>query len=70
MAGPPFAAMAQAFLLAEDFVEAATSDIPGLSADRDQAMTFMARQVMDSFAPSNFPATNPEVLARIAQTGE
>ena len=60
----PFAALAQAFLLAEDYVDHATSDVPGLSADHDKAMTFLARQMMDAVAPSNFLATSPEAIAR------
>lgn len=67
-ASAPYAAMAQAFLLAEDFVDHATSDVPGLSAGHDKAMTFLARQMMDAMAPSNFLATNPEAMARTAET--
>ena len=66
---PPFAAMAQGFLLAEDFWDKATSDVPGLDPARDRAMTFAMRQVLDAFAPSNFVATNPDVLARTIETG-
>ncbi len=65
----PFAAMAQAFLLAEDYVDHATSDVPGLSADHDRAMTFLARQMMDAVAPSNFLATSPEAIARTVEQG-
>jgi len=61
---PPYAAMAQAFLLAEDFVDQATSNVPGLSPAHDRSMTFVMRQIMDMMAPSNFPLTNPEVTGR------
>ena len=64
----PFNAWAQAFLLAEDFFDAATSDVPGLSASHDKAMTFLTRQVLDAFAPGNFLATNPEAIARTVET--
>jgi len=60
----PFAALSQAFLLAEDFVDHATSDIPGLSPEQDRAMTFLARQMMDSVAPPNFLLTNPDAFAQ------
>jgi len=63
----PYAALAQAFLLAEDFVDHATSDVPGLSPDNDAAMTFLARQMMDAVAPSNFLATNPAAMARTVE---
>ncbi|SUZ31119.1 Poly(3-hydroxyalkanoate) polymerase subunit PhaC [Roseibaca ekhonensis] len=65
----PFAALAQGFLLAEDFWDKATTDVPGLDPAHDRAMTFVMRQLLDSVAPSNFVATNPEVLARTVQTG-
>lgn len=65
----PFAAGAQAFLLAEEFCDAATSDVPGLTPAHDAAMTFLVRQMLDAIAPSNFLATNPEALGRTLQTG-
>jgi len=64
----PFAALAQAFLLLEDLVDTATSDVPGFDPAHDRAMTFMARQMMDAFAPSNFLLTNPEAQARLKAT--
>ena len=66
---PPFSALAQGFLLAEDFWDQATTDVPGLDPAKDRAMTFMMRQMLDAVAPSNFMATNPEVLARTVETG-
>ncbi|MFD3191854.1 PHA/PHB synthase family protein [Sedimentitalea sp. HM32M-2] len=60
----PFAAIAQAHLLAEDFLDHATTDVPGLSPCHDKAMSFIMRQALDAFAPSNFLATNPEAIAR------
>ena len=68
-ARPPYAALAQGFLLLEDYVDTATSNVPGLDPARDRAMTFAARQVLDAAAPSNFPATNPVVLRRTVATG-
>lgn len=67
-AKPPFAAMAQGFLLLEDFFDKATSDVPGLDPAHDKAMTFLMRQMLDAVAPSNFLATNPEALARTVET--
>lgn len=67
----PYAALAQAFLLTEDFANRATSNVPGLSPLHDRAMTFLMRQMIDAFAPSNFLLTNPEAMARtIEQHGE
>ncbi|WP_299747946.1 alpha/beta fold hydrolase [uncultured Tateyamaria sp.] len=65
---PPFAAWAQAFLLTEDFFDAATSNVPGLNPANDAKMTFMMRQMLDAMSPSNFLATNPEAIARTVET--
>ncbi|KIC44943.1 poly-beta-hydroxybutyrate polymerase [Tateyamaria sp. ANG-S1] len=66
---PPYSAWAQAFLLTEQWVDNATSNIPGLTREHDAAMTFLARQMLDAAAPGNFLATNPEALKRTAETG-
>ena len=60
----PYALYQQGFLLTEDWVEAATTNIPGLSAADEKAMSFAARQLCDVFSPSNFLFTNPEVIRR------
>ncbi|NIA71354.1 alpha/beta fold hydrolase [Pelagibius litoralis] len=65
---PPYAAMAQGFLLLEDFFDKATSEVPGLDPAHDRAMTFLMRQMLDAMAPSNFLATNPEALVRTVET--
>lgn len=67
-ANGPYAALSQAFLLAEDYADHATSDVPGLAPSHDTAMTFLARQFLDSVSPSNFMLTNPEVMTRTVQT--
>ncbi|MEM6486903.1 MAG: alpha/beta fold hydrolase [Pseudomonadota bacterium] len=64
----PYAAWSQAFLLVEAFVDAATSDVPGLSPAHDRAMTFLARQLLDAVAPSNFLITNPEAIAATVES--
>jgi len=64
----PYAAWAQAFLLLEDYIDEATSDVPGLSRAHDKAMTFLGQQMLDSMAPSNFFLTNPEALEKARET--
>ncbi|MEM9785017.1 MAG: alpha/beta fold hydrolase [Pseudomonadota bacterium] len=66
---PPYAAMSQAFLLLEDLLDSATSDVPGLNPAHDRAMTFLGRQVLDAMAPSNFLMMNPEAMAKTVETG-
>ena len=63
----PFAALSQAFLLAEDLADHASLDVPGLSEAQSRAMSFLMRQMLDAVAPSNFLFTNPEALSRTYQ---
>ena len=44
--------------------EAARTRVRGVSQHHDEMATFVARQILDTVAPSNFIATNPEVLGR------
>ena len=59
---PPFDAYAQSFLLLEDWWGQATAPMPGVSSAHTDLVAFMARQILDMFAPSNFALSNPEVL--------
>jgi polyhydroxyalkanoate synthase len=59
---PPFNLIYQAFLLYQQLLYNATTGIRGVSRRHEQAMFFMARQLLDVLAPSNFLWTNPEVL--------
>jgi len=65
----PFAAMAQGFLLTEKLADEAVRNVPGLDVSRKASMAFTTRQILDAMAPSNFPATNPDVLTRTFTTG-
>jgi polyhydroxyalkanoate synthase len=65
----PFNLLAQAFLLNERWWHDATSGVRGVARPNEAIVEFSVRQVLDMMAPSNFPATNPEVLQKTLQSG-
>ncbi len=66
---PPFAILAQAFLLNQQWWHNATHGVPGMTPHHEDVVSFAARQLLDMFSPSNNPLTNPEILARTVETG-
>src|SRR5689334_4081032 len=67
---PYFAWLAQSYRLYGEYVTALAS-LAQLPPQEKQRLEFTVRQFIDAVAPTNFPATNPDVLQRaLATEGE
>jgi len=65
----PFNFIYQGFLLQQQWLHNATTGLRGVSKSHEDMVEFASRQILDMFAPSNFPLTNPEILLRTVATG-
>ena len=65
----PFNLYEQSFLLVQEWWEAATTHVWGVSRHDETVVSFIARQLLDVIAPSNFPLTNPEILQATIEQG-
>ncbi|MBJ3777531.1 PHA/PHB synthase family protein [Acuticoccus mangrovi] len=60
----PYAFLAQAFLLNQQWWHNVTHGVPGVSQHHQDVVAFATRQLLDMASPSNTPFTNPEVIDR------
>ena len=65
----PFAQVRQAYEAATAQLMAGVAAAPGLDDAQRERLRFSAGMLADAMSPSNFPWTNPQVLARTAATG-
>ena len=64
----PFNVLKESFKAGDGWWQEA-AQVDGMSAHRQQMVSFFARQWMDAMSPSNWLSTNPQVIAHSIETG-
>jgi len=65
---PYFNYIKQQYLMSSDAISQAVEDIDGMDEAEKKRLRYFSRQIVDMMSPSNFLATNPEVLAKAVET--
>ena len=65
----PFRMWQQGFLAVQDWWDHATEPMRGLRPEDAERTRFLARQMLDLAAPSNFPMLNPEIIEATRNSG-
>ncbi|MEJ2736391.1 MAG: class I poly(R)-hydroxyalkanoic acid synthase, partial [Anaerolineae bacterium] len=64
-----FDALKQIYLITGEWLMEMTNGLEGINPDLSKRARFWIQQAVDAASPSNFAATNPEVLQEIVRTG-
>ena len=65
----PFNVIYQSFLSSQRWWHHATEDVRGVTRHHERVVTFLTRQWLDMFSPSNWLLSNPQVLRATLEQG-